>query len=76
MTVANCASPECDAEFLYLHEGELFVIELPDKSVAYYWLCPSCATNLRVVFDPAEGARVIANLDNRDEPPLAYGEAA
>ena len=76
MTVSNCANPECDAEFLYLHEGELFVIELPDKSVAYYWLCPSCATNLRVVFDLAEGARVIANLDSRDGTPLAYEEVA
>ena len=76
MTVSNCANPDCDAEFLYLHEGELFVIELPDKNVAYYWLCPSCATNLRVVFDPVEGARVIAHLDSRDGTPLTYEEAA
>lgn len=76
MTVSNCANPECNAEFLYLHEGELFVIELPDKSVAYYWLCPSCATYLRVVFDPVEGAKVIANLDTQDGTPLTYEEAA
>ena len=75
MTVSNCANPECNAEFLYLHDGELFVIELADKKVAYYWLCPSCATNLRVVFDPAEGAKVIANLDSRDGTPLTYEEA-
>ena len=73
--VSNCANPECNAEFLYLHDGELFVIELPDKKVAYYWLCPSCARNLRVVFDPVEGAKVIANLDIFDGTPLTYEEA-
>lgn len=76
MTVSNCANPECDAAFLYLHEGELFVIELPDKSVACYWLCPSCAKYLRVVFDPEEGAKVIAKLDSRDGTPLTDEGAA
>lgn len=58
--VTNCANPDCDAEFLYLHEGELFVIELPDKGAAHYWLCPSCAPYMRVVYDPSEGAKVVA----------------
>ena len=76
MTVSNCANPECNAEFLYLHKGELFVIELPDKGVAYYWLCPTCAMYLRVVFDPVEGAKVIANLDIFDGTPFAQERAA
>jgi len=74
--VSKCANPECDAEFLYLHEGELFVIELPEKGVAYYWLCATCATYLRVVFDAVEGAKVIANLDILDGSPFTQERAA
>jgi len=58
--VSHCANADCGAEFLYLHEGELFVIELPDNGVEDYWLCPSCAPYVRVVYDPSEGARVVS----------------
>lgn len=58
--VTNCVNPDCDAEFLYLHEGELFVIKLPDNGVEPYWLCPSCAPYMRVVYDPSGGAKVVA----------------
>jgi hypothetical protein len=58
--VSKCANPDCGAEFLYLHEGELFVIELPDKGVKHSWLCPSCAPHMRVAYDPSEGAKVVS----------------
>ncbi len=54
-----CANRDCDAEFLYLHEGVLFVIELPGDGVEYYWLCPSCAPIMRVVCDASGDAKVV-----------------
>jgi hypothetical protein len=57
--VSFCANPECGAEFLYLHEGELFVIELPHDGVECYWLCAACARDLRVVYNLPEGAKVV-----------------
>jgi hypothetical protein len=57
--VSYCANPNCGAEFLYLHEGELFIIELPHDGVEHYWLCPACARYLRVVYDISEGAKVV-----------------
>jgi hypothetical protein len=56
----NCANPECSAEFLYLYEGELIVIELPDRTVQRYWLCGACAPRLRVLYDPREGVKIVA----------------
>lgn len=50
----NCANPNCTAEFLYLYEGELFLIELPDRTVQRYWLCGACARSMRVVYDVIE----------------------
>ena len=64
--VSNCANPDCGAEFLYLHEGTVFTIELPDKSVQCYWLCKSCARHMRVVYDPSEGVKVVARPGMRD----------
>jgi len=65
--VTNCANPNCDAEFLYLHEGELFVIELPDKVVAHYWLCPSCTRHMRLVYNPTDGVRLVAKSEVLDD---------
>jgi hypothetical protein len=66
LMVSFCANPDCGAEFLYLHEGELFVIELSHNGAEYYWLCPSCAHDMRVVYDPSEGAKVEAKSDILD----------
>jgi hypothetical protein len=56
----NCANPNCNAEFLYLYEGELIVFELPDRTVQRYWLCGACAPYMRVVYDPSEGVQIVA----------------
>jgi hypothetical protein len=58
-------NPECSNEFLYLRDGELFVVR-SQKSVQYFWLCPSCAVSYRLVHDATSGARVIAKVV--DEP--------
>ncbi len=60
--VKNCANPDCGAEFLYLHEGELFVIASPDHHVDNYWLCPLCAPSMRVVYDASQGARLVPRI--------------
>jgi hypothetical protein len=56
----NCVNPDCGADFLYLYEGELIVIELPDRTVRRYWLCGACAPYMRVVYDPCEGVKLVA----------------
>jgi hypothetical protein len=70
--VFNCANPACSAEFLYLYEGELFVIELPNRTVQRYWLCAACAPSMRVVYDPGEGVKVVPrDVDNVDNTGVA-----
>jgi hypothetical protein len=61
--VSHCANPECGNEFLYLRDGELFVIKpVPQSSTQYYWLCSSCAGHLRVVHDPRTGVAISSRL--------------
>ena len=55
----NCANPNCSAEFLYLYDGELFVIELPNRTVERYWLCRECAGSMTVNYVARDGVRVI-----------------
>jgi hypothetical protein len=74
--ISNCANPDCGAEFLYLHEGELFVIELPDKGVAHYWLCPSCARRMRLVYDRTGAMRLVAKSEVLGEVRLIVREKA
>jgi hypothetical protein len=75
-----CANPDCGAEFLYLHEGELFVIRLPDNGVQHYWLCPACAPIFRLTYDPSEGSKVVAKSGGPDSTPsivrMAIGKPA
>jgi hypothetical protein len=59
--ISFCSNPECGSPFLYLHEGELFVIRLPDNAVQHYWLCPACAPFFHLIHDPATGAKVVKN---------------
>jgi hypothetical protein len=55
----NCANPNCSAEFLYLYEGELFLIELPNRTVERYWLCRDCSLFMGVIYDASQGARIV-----------------
>lgn len=57
--VSHCANPECGNEFLYLRDGELFVIKSQQQpSAHYYWLCSSCASHLRIINDPSHGVLI------------------
>lgn len=55
----SCANSNCPAEFLYLYQGQLFLLELPNRTVERYWLCEACAQSMRVVYEPAEGIKII-----------------
>ena len=57
--VSHCANPECGNEFLYLRDGELFVIKSQQQpSANYYWLCTTCAGHLRIINDPRHGVLI------------------
>lgn len=78
----NCANPNCTSEFLYLYEGELFLIELPNRTVERYWLCGACAPSMRVVHEPASGVKIIArevvkrSLDSKTDQSSDHPKAA
>ncbi len=58
--VSHCANPECGNEFLYLHDGEVFVIKSDALSqVRYYWLCSSCADHLFVSYEARRGVIIM-----------------
>ncbi|HEX6505792.1 MAG TPA: hypothetical protein VF011_21325 [Terriglobales bacterium] len=65
----NCANPKCSAEFLHLYDGELIVIELPDRTVQRYWLCGACAPYMNVVYDPVEGIKIVPKDVQLQQPP-------
>ncbi len=44
--LAKCANPECEAQFHYLGEGQLYCFEPPrghDGNAEYFWMCDTCA---------------------------------
>jgi len=68
--LARCANPSCRAEFVYLHEGKLFLLKSSGgrgefssrlnfsgqvEGLQYAWLCDQCATRYEVAID-SEGA--------------------
>jgi hypothetical protein len=69
--VSRCANPACFSTFRYLHAGKLFRFDARyapgDSAVGkarpsseLFWLCEDCIKSLTVVWDPADGARVVA----------------
>lgn len=66
--VLNCANPSCSAKFLYLHEGTLVLLELPNRTVERYWLCGACSPSMRVIFRPGEGVRVVSKHASKNLP--------
>ena len=44
--LAKCANPECEAQFHYLGEGQLYCVQPPrghDGNAEYFWMCDECA---------------------------------
>lgn len=66
--LSKCANPECDAKFLYFHEGHLFVTHgrakqnptTGDPAIhpRFFWLCENCSLHMTVQFD-VEGMPII-----------------
>jgi hypothetical protein len=57
--LTKCANPACSAPFRYLHEGQLFRLDLgagppcpgerAPRRLQYFWLCPQCARTMTLV---------------------------
>ena len=56
--LAKCANPSCPTRFRYLSEGRIFYVHFPasdtgieagPRQVEHYWLCETCAQDLRVI---------------------------
>jgi hypothetical protein len=75
--VTRYANPECNAEFLYWHKGELILLELPNGGMGLYWLCPACSIYLRLLYDFSEQeVRVVPKTELHVDRRLAEKEAA
>jgi hypothetical protein len=71
----NCANPNCQAEILYLYEGEWIVIELPSE-IQRYWLCGACSPSLCVIYKPSKGVRVVLkDMGKKSPEPKPTGAA-
>ena len=74
--VSKCANPACDAQFRYLHQGKLFMVdpispsEQPDfkggpGQMSFYWLCDACARELTVKVGKDRDVRLIPRSETR-----------
>jgi hypothetical protein len=75
----KCANPVCAAQFLYLHQGWLFEVEihhfesLPgdsraksrngNRDVERWWLCQPCAARVSLQFDPRLGMLMVSSAE-------------
>ncbi len=71
--VSNCVNPDCTNEFLYLRDGELFVVK-SQQSVEYFWLCSSCAKKYQVVYDGSGRPQLVAHDDNLPSKKPAHSD--
>jgi hypothetical protein len=73
--ISRCANPACSTHFRYLHEGQIFGFEVRSIPAAgvdvpgmnslsrrteYFWLCDSCALNMKLVFEPGAGVTLVS----------------
>lgn len=63
--VSMCANPECGADFLYMYEGQIFLIQQLDKTIRPFWLCNRCAAEMEVVCGPLGTAKVVPKSSSR-----------
>jgi hypothetical protein len=68
--VAQCANPECRAQFLYLREGKLFALPrggTHSSRVEFFWLCGNCAGGPQPASFLPDGVRLVPlAFDYRD----------
>jgi hypothetical protein len=74
--LTKCANPKCNAQFRYLHEGKLFIVDngparrhcaerratnnQTNDQLGYYWLCSTCSRSMVVVSGQSVQARLPA----------------
>ena len=70
--VAKCTNPSCSAGFRYLHEGELFRLEVHpllnsnrSETVEYFWLCSRCSQNMTLRL--AQNGTIVATPLRQDQ---------
>lgn len=82
--LAKCLNPVCCNQFLFLHQGKLFEVEIQysDGAVASghrepaigkihlerYWLCDKCAEELTLSFDKRQGLLMHSSLGSAGVP--------
>jgi hypothetical protein len=68
--VAQCANPECRAQFLYLRAGKLFALRrggAHSSRVEFFWLCGNCAGSVQPASFLPDGVRVVSlSSEQRD----------
>ncbi len=81
--VDKCANPDCAAQFRYLHQGKLFVVEGARKSTMrrsveetngvrarrtlIYWLCDACSKTMVIAIAPPNSINVLLQPTPPDE---------
>jgi hypothetical protein len=73
--LSKCANPACSAQFIYLREGRLFVMEHTGKPalrqqgpalarsasrLEHFWLCGPCSESFTLVYSIDRGVQVVA----------------
>jgi hypothetical protein len=58
---ARCA--RCDAEFLYMFEGIVFMFENSHANPVFYWLCGECSKEWAIRFSSRGEPHLVAKYD-------------
>jgi hypothetical protein len=73
--LSKCANPSCSAQFIYLREGKLFVMEhsakprlklhgpvlaKPASRLEHFWLCGRCSESFTLIYQAEHGVQVVA----------------
>ena len=89
--ISRCSNPACSTHFRYLHEGQIFGFEVRSIPAAgvdvpgmnslsrrteYFWLCDSCALNMKLGFEPGAGVTLVSVQRDVREVVLAPGGTA
>ena len=89
--ISRCANPACSTRFRYLHEGQIFGFEVRSIPAAgvdvpgmnslsrrteYFWLCDSCALNMKLVLEPGAGVTLVSVQSGVGKVVLALGGTA
>lgn len=73
--LAKCANPSCSTPLVYLREGKIFMVELPQPQfevrsatpakpkavnrVEHFWLCGQCSGEMTLTYDRQRGVEIV-----------------